>query len=199
MPAKTELNLTTPDDISEGLRRIGVSWNPSPHSGESHDSLYSWVVGESQTGAVQRGVIYIGIDNSTTGGRVSDEHSWRGEGIHAHGLALARTKAIAVLSPVVLQDADRVDEAWSALSTRSERYPGEVERGRAWFDEAVAEGKLLSACEKFAIRLTVHLGDVGVPVNAQYKNAWNMKLDNSVRHADNVAFWVAKMMLKESY
>lgn len=199
MTAKTELNLATPDDISEGLRRIGVSWNPSPHSGKSHDSLYSWVAGESQAGAVQRGVIYIGIDGSTTGGRVADEHGWRSEGIHAHGLALARTHAIAVLSPVVLQDADRVDEAWSVLSARSVAYPGEVEHGRAWFDEAIAEGKLLGACEKFAIRLTVHLGDVGVPVNSQYKNAWNMKVDNSVRHADDVAFWVAKMMLKETY
>ncbi|WP_436533606.1 hypothetical protein [Actinoplanes sp. HUAS TT8] len=169
LTASATLRLATPAALSEGLRLLGLLWQPAPWETEPGDAgpgMYAWVIPGDADDLLHCPALYLGIGEGARGwrGRVRKEESWR-TGDHAHGVAIRRAKAKAVGGPV-----DRIEPDLSWL-------PGIVsDKGvpiiEAYLGETVAAAPL-KAAEAIVVRMAFHLGDVGAPVNSTHGGAWN--------------------------
>nr|WP_296774165.1 hypothetical protein [Rhodococcus sp. (in: high G+C Gram-positive bacteria)] len=189
--APISLRLITPRLLIEGLRYLGLAWEPEPFeevgSDDQRPGMYTWVDGiDLSRDAVDRAVLYTGIGMNARY-RVVKESSWK-TGDHAHGRMLARRNACALLGSVTGSGTPDL----SFLHELSERHLLK-EEGIAIVHDWVERVSPLRQAEEFSIRLSIHLGDTVSPVNSQFAGAWNTQ-----RPADWAAFAVAAWMALEA-
>jgi hypothetical protein len=177
------LRLSTPTALQRGLRLFGLHWLPQIYDRATllereHDTepgLYCWVTAGFQAGLMdplEGGVLYIGIGDGRTGWRkrLRDEWGWIDtEADHGHGMAMHRTNAKVVGSPV--KHVER------PLTWLTQSLVGENDRVIPLIHEYlrnIAAGELAAAraAESIAIRLAIDLGDTGAPVNSAGAGAW---------------------------
>jgi hypothetical protein len=180
--APITLELITPRGVIAGLEVLGVFWKPVPldQSSLQFDAgLYAWVDGvgaRSETGDLElasdlldRPILYKGIGEGElgVGGRLVKELGWiRPDAEHGHGRAMSTRNASAVVGP--LEPAEN-DLAWlpDVVTTYGEAII------RQWLEESRETPKqLIRTAEKIAIRLGIHMGDTGAPVQSQHAGAW---------------------------
>ena len=167
LTAPLTIELMTVRTLRRALSHVGWLWTPVPWvaSASTRGHLYTWVAGPASQ-LEDRGSLYIGIDESTRGDRLSREYAMATEEyVHGHALAVLRNGAKAASGLLAQRE---VDLRW-ALGLRS---PDCVAR---LFDEWIALRaglRPLRLAEQFAVRCSLHLGDTGAPVNSQYKGAW---------------------------
>jgi hypothetical protein len=184
--SETTLRLITPLTLQAGLRLIGVVWNVSDKEVADGAGLYCWVHGAREGDPLRSGVLYIGIAEGKGGlkTRTTDEESWRG-GDHAHGIALERTHAKVVTGSV--DTAPDVDLEWvDDLISDGRLSPEARAHMNAW-----RKKRPTKEVEEVAIRLAIHLGDTGAPVNSFHAGAWR-----NDRPADWVAFAIARELTR---
>lgn len=184
--SETTLRLMTPLTLQAGLRLIGVAWNVSVKEVAGSAGLYCWVHGAREGDPLRSGVLYIGIAEGEGGlkARTTNEESWRG-GDHAHGIALERTHATVVTGSV--KTAVAVELGWvDDLISDGRLSP----KARPFVDEW-REERAYKEVEEVAIRLAIHLGDTGAPVNSFHAGAWR-----NDRPADWVAFAIARELTR---
>lgn len=195
MTVPTLLNLTTAEEIQRALAFVGIQWAPSESPNGESGLLYAW--GIHANGSVELhdfAVLYIGKDVSA-GKRLRDELRWSGDDyIHGHALAIQRTQMTHVSARPYceLQSLDGVKASLSQLVTdhwsASEGAQAEIESCMRALD--LLHSGDLSQVEYFAIRVSIHVGDVGAPINSSGKNAWALKSPKAVP-LDNLAYWAA--------
>lgn len=166
------LRLATPTALRSGLALLGLRWSAQSYRQGAgiERGLYCWVAagfGRELIDPMQGAALYIGAGVGLGGwrGRLQDEWSWIGEDSdHGHGMAMHRTGATVVGGPVT----------YSPVPL--ERLPG---TGVVAGDEAVAglladvaPAQPVAVAEVIAIRLAIHLGDTGAPVNSAGAGAW---------------------------
>ena len=182
LTASTSLRLATPSALSRGLALAGLVWDPIPWESElpGQPGLYAWVAPLEATALTACPVLYIGIGEDWVA-RVQEEQTWStDEYIHGHGMMVNRTGAKAVGGPVSSGNYDLE----ALLSGLSPKGYGKV---NSFFDKGVPEPYLHHA-EHVAVRMAMHLGDVGAPVNSQYKGAWaSSKSEDWVAYAASEA------------
>lgn len=182
--APVTLHLTTIDGIVAGLAAYGILWDPQPFDIENPpktNGLYAWATDN-------RAVIYVGVGKRISGDglaiRVNSEIGWATpENVHAHALAvtgLAR-RGITVRP---YAGAVTVDPNFDPTTIDAEDWTD-----KQYVLNAVAAllADPIKEAERLAVRLTVHLGDIGVPLNSQYKGAWGSKPGSSTYGADAAA------------
>lgn len=169
--ARVSLSLATPQLLSDCLALYGFRWSPEePTETRTTDAgMYAWVDGKGGLPPMNSGVIYVGTGEGTGGvwGRLENEVSWRG-GDHAHGLAIERLRATPLGGPVLRGSMNLgfLDD----LVRLSRLKPGGPELIRKWICEDRTRD--IRKVENLAVRLCIHLGDVGSPVNSQWAGAW---------------------------
>lgn len=188
--AAVALRLITPEILANALAVAGITWVPKdPRQSDlaGGDGLYTWVDGLGVEDPLRSGVLYIGIGRSKEGvlDRLEKELSWRGND-HAHGLAIARRQARALVG--------RVDRAPEPPRFVAELVDAGLLNDRAnhYFEQWWSRDPL-SGAEQLAVRLSIHLGDTVSPVNSQYAGAWN----RDDYDADWVAFAVARWLERQ--
>jgi hypothetical protein len=169
LTALAALQLTTPAALSEGLRLLGLMWEPAPwdaSTGDTAPGMYAWVIPTHPDDLVHCPAVYLGIGERDVGwrARVRDEESWR-SGDHAHGIAIRRTNAKAVGGPIHRTEPEM---GWLPGIVTDEGVKTLV----AYLHDEVAAAPLRTA-EAIAIRMAIHLGDTGSPVNSTQGGAWN--------------------------
>lgn len=205
MPTIESLTLSTPNDVQAALSGLSISWNPTlGHSDDEH-SLYTWVAGRDTDAAdleslKNRGILYVGTDRKG-GGRVRDEIKWIEEnGFHGHALAMVRSEGRPLSGALVrtdpgLSEASRV--ALEKVMHRRGLNDAGMQRVLTNFDQ-LASGEIDTVrIEYLSIRFTMHIGDVGAPVNASGKNAWSVERSESLGPLDDVAFWLAVLATED--
>lgn len=188
--AVEQIELATPTDLAAGLRLLGIGWNVRPADTASRTGdLYTWVYGQpnrvAPTDAMQRGVLYVGVDQGVKG-RTAREESWRG-GWHGHGLAIERAHATVVTGAV--EDLGSGAAEHQLGKGAQPAYANEVAVGLARLERDRNSGQLVAAAERIAVRFCMHLGVIGAAVNAQYASAW--RVQPSLQPYDDLAFWAA--------
>lgn len=195
--ATVPLRLITPRLLSSALAIAGIQWKVAARKdsvlAKTEPGLYAWVDGRSdQADPLKAGILYIGIGESSKGvlDRIDYEDNVR-TGDHAHGLAISRRNAIAVVGSVEsdLVAPDFVRNYVHSYDDLNERAIGHFDQ---WWESAQVD--LQRAVERVAIRLSVHLGDTVSPVNSQFAGAWNQDASD----ADWVAFSIARWMEREA-
>jgi hypothetical protein len=184
--SETMLRLITPLTLQAGLRLIGVTWHVRDKEVADGAGLYCWVHGARGGDPLRSGVLYIGIAEGVGGlkARTTNEESWRG-GDHAHGIALERTHAVVVTGSV--KTSVDVDLGWVDDLIAEDRLSPTA---RPFVDEWRVE-RTYKEVEEVAIRLAIHLGDTGAPVNSFHAGAWR-----NDRPADWVAFAIARELTR---
>lgn len=152
--------------------------------------MYVWVCGTADdspaASPLDRGVLYVGVDQSSRGGRTQYESSGRG-GWHGLGLAMQRTEATVLAGPVV---AAAPLASHPALGEGArEEYAHEVPEGLRQLHADVQAGRIVAAAERFAVRLCMHIGTIGAAVNSQFASAW--KVGGGLKPYDDLAYWAA--------
>lgn len=169
-----------------------------PASALRHEhGLYAWVDGRGaycQCGCghislsgdlLNRGILYNGVGESTSGviGRVSRETGFIGEtSDHGHGMAMFRRLGVPVVGDVTQVP---TDVSWIDTQIR----PDGAEIARTWLAHVTTHRQTLVKAEHLAIRICIHAGDVGAPVNSTHAGAW----ENN-HAADWAAFAVAAQL-----
>lgn len=179
--AETQILLATPETLAAGLALVGAQWAVTEDPAGHERGLYASVSGRGRTQATQSGVLYIGIANGKGGlkQRTGYEESVRG-GEHAHGMAIERNNARVVAGPVTYVDADL---SWiRELIEAKELDPRAEKIITDWCAD-----RTLPTVEEVAIRLAIHLGDTGAPVNSSRAGGWA-----NDRPGDWVAFAIAQ-------
>lgn len=176
--APVALNLTTPKAVTLAFSELGLGWEPVPIDAAKVDGqagLYAWVDGlveEPAADPVDRGVLYWGVGTGAGGfaERVRREISYVGpEASHAHGIAVHRRAAIPIAAPVTVQDTDL---GW-LTSPSFDIEPEGAAIALHWLEEIKDNPLLLiKAVEHLAIRISIHFGDTGAPVNSTHAGAW---------------------------
>ncbi|MFD9817441.1 hypothetical protein [Streptomyces violascens] len=176
--APVVLNLTTPRAVSLAFAELGLGWAPVPLDMANIDGqagLYAWVDGRVDaptTSLVDRGVLYWGVGTGAGGvvDRLRREIGYVGPGAsHAHGIAVHRRAAVPVAAPVTVQDTDL---EW-LTSPAFDMKPEGVAIALHWLEEIKDNPLLLvKAVEHLAIRIAIHFGDTGAPVNSTHAGAW---------------------------
>ncbi|MET9587127.1 hypothetical protein ABZY10_29370 [Streptomyces sp. NPDC006539] len=201
LTAPVTLNLTTPRTVSKAMALLGIRWMPTPVPGSAlkdEHGLYTWVDGRGafcQCGCgnvtlsdnlLDRAILYSGVGESTSGviGRVIRETSFIGEGSdHGHGMAMYHRRGVPVIGNVELIPTDL---NWIDARIK----PDGAEIARTWLTGIRTQpATLFKAAERLAIRICIHVGDVGAPVNSTHAGGWE-----SNHGADWAAFAVAAEM-----
>lgn len=185
------IRLATPLAVKECLGFLGFSWGPAPAAGHESTAdpvLYSWVAAGSipDDGLVRCGAIYWGIGEGADGGigrlnmESADMHStpW----MHGHGMGCQRLAARPVVG-VVTRDAailsnEGGDLDWMQdhLAFKDAKRVGPAARAfqnaLTWLQDdsrsATAQAEML------AIRIAMHLGDTGAPLQSRHASAWGV-------------------------
>lgn len=172
--AESKLRLTTPTAIAYGLRLLGVEWRVgSAARGHSTEpGLYTWVDG-GDGDALHAPVLYIGKAAGAAGlhRRLEDEQTWVNDGgyVHGHARAMTRRNARVVGGAVALVS----EEAQSFADVERPFMNVKPSPAKALEWWSVNQTDTLACAEQLAIRLAIHLGDTGAPVNSQFAGAWN--------------------------
>lgn len=197
--ATTQLRLLTPSGLRECLRVVGIQWDPLEHAAttSSKDWLYTWVSGRDENPGPldQRGILYIGIDESEDGRRVASETQWARDPHVGHSTMVWRQHARALGGPVTLIAPDR--EALRAAAARGvaegftvDEAMNDVHRCLRRLQEDHSQGRLLRAAECLAIRASVFAGDTGTPVNSAHKGAFDTKSGSRIADYNELAGWL---------
>ncbi|KJR10553.1 hypothetical protein UG54_00750 [Gordonia sihwensis] len=136
---------------------------------QNRPGLYMWVDNLAQeTDVTDNAVLYVGIGIGRDGvaKRVHYEHGFRQDGIHAHGLMLKRRNAHALLGEIA--DTGLNDDWMDWLVANDYLNAVAPDHIRRWRDTTDP----VRSAERFAVRLSIHLGDTVAPVNSQYAGAW---------------------------
>ncbi|MFF4507602.1 hypothetical protein [Streptomyces sp. NPDC001401] len=176
--APVALNLTTPRAVTLALAELGLGWEPIPLDVANNDrqaGLYAWVDGlvdELAVDLVDRGVLYWGIGTGAGGAveRVRREIGFVGpNATHAHGITVHRRAAVPIAAPVTVQETDL---GW-LTSPAFDIKPEGAAIALHWLEEIKDSPSLLiKAVEHLAIRIAIHFGDTGAPVNSTHAGAW---------------------------
>ncbi|QIK63791.1 hypothetical protein G7068_11795 [Leucobacter viscericola] len=202
MTVLTPLNLTTAEEIKTALEFVGIDWEPSAQPPTVPGLLYVWGIHAVSGNSLEDfAVLYIGKD-VTAGKRLEDEHSWSGdEYVHGHALAVQRTQMSPLAGNPSLKLAQPAEDLRAQISHLVSIGMNGTANTREEVDRCLLALDLLHSLnlaiiETFAIRLSVHFGDVGAPINCSGKNAWAVKSKNG-NPLDALAYWVS-LHLKES-
>jgi hypothetical protein len=200
--AEASLNLMTPAALAHGLRLLGIEWSPAAVSADETDDatqgLYVWVDGgeRNDSNPTHAPILYIGKAAGVAGltKRVGDERRWAtDEYLHGHARAMSRRKAGVLGGPVAFYGLDR-----SQLADVAKAFEHLSPASADAFDWLESDPSLiLSRTEHIAIRLAIHLGDTGAPVNSHLAGAWDNKSVNA-SSADLLALYVYKLMTTEA-
>lgn len=187
--APVTLNLVTIEALREGLAVVGIGWDPVPFDAMNPprtNGLYAWATN-------QGAVIYLGVGERAGGNglavRLADEIKWaQSDNIHGHALAVTRLGGQGV--KVVPHGGDIValeafDDSWIKNAIWSDKRK---ESALSYVNDMREPS--YRKVEQFSIRLSMHLGDVGAPVNSQHKSAWGISKGPGSA-ADNAAEIVA--------
>lgn len=106
------IELATPEDITAGLRLLGIGWEVRPNvSASQSGDLYAWTYGQPMddraADVMRRGVLYIGVDRGMNN-RTTVERNLR-DGWHGHGLAIKRANAGVVVGTMTDLGGDAVE------------------------------------------------------------------------------------------
>lgn len=206
MPSPTApltLNLMTLDGLREGLAMLGVSWKPVVYEHANPpltNGLYAWATTEGV-------VLNIGTAWHRDGLGLAMAipaqiaAAWQDTWGHGHAVALQRLKARGIdVHPYVggLESADVFDPAWLEVFV-GQLGPEFIPKYRT---DMLKAAKRLRAepyehAERFAVRLSMHLGDTGAPLNHTYKNAWSSGKKALSQALDAVANIVAARLRGE--
>lgn len=181
MPNYTQpltLNLMNLEGLREGLEMLGVTWKPEVYDHGNPpltDGLYAWATGEGA-------ILHIGTGRHRDGlglTRVlpaqmaaAAQPDW----IHGHAMTVRRVQASGIeVRPYAgeLISADLPNPSWlqGALGQLGSDFGPDDQS-----DILEAARKLradpYAHVERFAVRLSMYLGDTGAPLNHTYKNAW---------------------------
>ena len=170
--APVTLHLTTIDGISAGLAAYGLLWKPRPFDIDNPpqtNGLYAWATDN-------RAVIYLGVGINANGAglatRIKTEIGWaNAQNVHGHALAVTGLGRRGITVQPYAGEVT-VDPAFEPTSIGNEDW-ADIVHVR---DALIAMGESpIKGAEKLAVRLSMHLGDIGVPVNSQFKSAWGTK------------------------
>jgi hypothetical protein len=173
--------------LSGEQRNDAVDYLPAGAQSTRVAQLYTWVVGPTDRDGMPHhaGVLYIGIGTGADGwvGRIRREHGWVGPSAeHGHGMAMYRTKAIVIGGPVGYEP-DPL--AWLSGVDLPDKGRQIIKNYLA----TVGAQSPVAAAEKIAIRLAIHIGDTGAPVNSSGAGGWA-----NDRAEDWAAYAVAKLL-----
>lgn len=176
LTAPATLNLTTTETAMRGLALIKASWNPRPYAphddGQDH-GLYSWALtGHPATIPTrQMPVLYwgSGIGAGGSAGRLQEEHGWIGaDAWHGHGISTHRVGAAPLHGPVSFTPPPPQEWFEAALPPQWAEFGAKAARDFLVDDNINPTLK----AEKIVIRLSIHVGDVGAPLNSRGAGAW---------------------------
>ena len=201
MPSATThftLNLATVDGIREGLSLLGIKWEPAVYDQEDPpltDGLYAWATKD------EGAVIHLGVAVDEGYGLVGElpfqlamaKESKRQFHGHARTLQRLSARGIEVLPYAgELTVDDTCDSSWltaagdQAFATYTPDMASEV---------LEAVGRLRANpykhVERFAVRLSMHLAETGIPLNHTYKDAWGAGSSRRSQALDEAAVIVA--------
>lgn len=200
MPSATThftLNLATVDGIREGLSLLGINWDPEVYDhGKAPltDGLYAWATKDE-------GVI------------LNLASAWYKDGYgllrilpvqmataldtryHGHARTLQRLKARGIeVLPYAgeLTVDDTYDSSWLTEAGDQAFATYTPDMAREVLD-AVARlrAKPYKHVERFAVRLSMHLAETGIPLNHTYKDAWGAGSSRRSQALDEAAVIVA--------
>ncbi|MCP2342031.1 hypothetical protein [Actinomadura rupiterrae] len=182
----------------DGFRLLGFDWSPVPFGESSltiESGLYAWVDGrgiamdsaspEPPEDPLDRGVLYWGIGKGNEGvlGRLHDEVKWvTDDATHGHGMAMHARLASPVVGPVSRDDGYDISWIDQLLTEHG------AQQVRLWLGDASLG--VVQKAEQLAIRLVLHLGDVGAPVQSLFSGAW------ANDHAADWAAWGISQRLR---
>lgn len=169
------LNLTTVHALIDGLAHIGIVWNPVPFDPESpleSNGLYAWAT-------PKMAAIYIGIGERGNSKGLKERLLYEIDGVqgaYVHGHALA-IKRLNLATELVTPYAGDLYFNYDLDSTWVDNADNWSERGRTTVKNLIqsiqtGERSIYRVAEKFCIRLSIHMGDTGAPVNATHKSGW---------------------------
>lgn len=188
--------LATPAELQAGLRLLGLEWTLRDGEHSRKGDMYVWVCGDDRDGesasGVDRGVLYVGVDQSGRGGRTQYEESGRG-GWHGLGLAIERTRASVLTGSVSTAEPLTAHPRLGEGAKGS--YVGEVPNGMEHLRAEIAAGRAVAAAERIAVRLCMHIGTIGAAVNSQYASAW--RVGEALKPYDDLAYWAAEHLRAE--
>ncbi len=188
--APVTLRLATINGIAAGLREIGATWDPQPFALDNPpqtNGLYAWATNDGA-------IIYLGIGVRATGDGLAKRISFEdgaatAEYIHGHRLAITRLTKQGVRVRPYAGDVE-VKEEFNGAWIREADWGDENKEHALWVAADIKANPYKQA-EKFAIRLSMHLGDIGSPVNSQHKSAWAFGKSSAVGFSDTAAEMVA--------
>lgn len=196
MTTKLNLNLTSAGDIRRALEFVGVNWDPTPVSGTQPVAdggiLYTWGVGGESINDFA--VLYIGKD-VRNGERINNEITWSDEAqnnYHGHALAVRRTgmRVIAARPELLPQPALDLKSAAALSYVAEKQLAGSTDHASCTRALKALSTQGIRAFENFAIRLSIHLGDVGAPINAASKSAWALS-SSTLSDLNELAYYAA--------
>jgi hypothetical protein len=224
MLATVQLRLLTPAAAVEAFKLVGLNWNPTAvevtkTGGEdgykpefsdrnpriSTAGLYAWTVptGRDDHDFMTGGIIYWGVGHDLDKRLASELKGVAAAYVHGHGMASHRTGARPVRGEVDY-NTNFDDYKWVRAVTDQfasigdedetyERYWTYLQRFANDLRNANTRGPTI---EKFGVRLSMHVGDVGAPVQSQHAGAWARDVraigDGQLAVADRVALLVAE-------
>jgi len=201
LTAPVTLQLATARAVQLGLTMFGIEWIdprkvlPGETSTSTASGLYAWVDGVGAPGLpdadaiadLDRPVLYWGIgEDKKKGvrGRLANEWSWIGEAAgHGHGRAMHRRRAFPLVGPVTFKQGQDRSGLYAALNENAAEAEEAV---LDWLGNGPSPEQV---AERLAIRLSIHLGDTGAPVQSTYAGAWD-----SLHGADWAAWAIAKIL-----
>jgi len=201
-----QFRLLTPAAAQEALELFGVTWAPRlERTGEPVNGrgLYAWVKEPADGGSAEHGgVLYWGRGKNVDK-RLAEERSWTDDDyVHAHGVAARRNGAVAVRDAVNPNAASGKLIAARSVIASTGLDKGIYENAVRAFRHDV-EANPEAAAERFVVRLSIHVGDIGAPINSQYASAWRIRMfseaeKNRVYSADRAAYLAAVHLFPES-
>lgn len=200
MPSSTApftLHLATIDGIREGLALLGINWVPAAYDRDKPpltDGLYAWATGD------EKAVLHLGVAVDEGYGLVTElslQLALAGESkqFHGHARTLQRLKSRGVdVLPYTgkLAVDDAFDISW--LTAAGEKVFTNYTPGMAQeVLEAVDRLRVspYKHVERFAVRLSMHLAEAGIPLNHTYKDAWSAGRSRRSQALDEAAVIVA--------
>lgn len=184
--ASVPIRLLTPRAARLALQLLGLEWEPEYRDGEIEEperivgsGLYAWVAG-TNSDPLARGVLYWGIGRGAGGvdGRLDYEYSTAHPAYdHGHGMAIGRSNARAVRSPVRTSFTAAEVQQRGALLGLNELSTRGRQQVIAFLRHLVVDGDDgpiidLALVEWFVIRLSIQVGHTGAPVQSQHATAW---------------------------
>lgn len=189
-------NLMTLEGLREGLAALGVRWKAEVYEHENPpltNGLYVWATGEGV-------ILHIGTAWHEDGLGLTHvlptqiAAAGQPDFIHGHALAIQRLKGRGTVLPYAgeLTTDDSCDISWleAVVGQLNDDFSPD-ERSDMLKTAAQLRARPYKQAERFAVRLSMYLGDTGAPLNHTYKNALTTGRKRLTRTLDYVAVIVA--------